>query len=260
MITKEILKQLAPASKDKIITDLEKYFDKWLSKSSINTYLRVCHFLAQCAHESDQFKTLEEYASGAAYEGRRDLGNTQPGDGKRFKGRGIIQLTGRANYAEAGKAMGIDLVGNPELGEDPETSVRTAIWFWENKKLNQFADKDDVTTITKRINGGLNGFDDRKDKLAKAKKVFKDFDFANFGKEKVEVKPDPLNIVMAKIGDKSDYVKDLQQMLINKGSKIIADGDFGPKTEEAVKGFQNWAKIPATGQIDTRTLNELMKP
>lgn len=260
MITKEILKQLAPASKDKIITDLEKYFDKWLSKSSINTYLRVCHFLAQCAHESDQFKTLEEYASGAAYEGRRDLGNTQPGDGKRFKGRGIIQLTGRANYAEAGKALGIDLVGNPELGEDPETSVRTAIWFWENKKLNQFADKDDVTTITKRINGGLNGFDDRKDKLAKAKKVFKDFDFANFEKEKVEVKSDPLNIVMAKIGDKSDYVKDLQQMLINKGSKIVADGDFGPKTEEAVKGFQNWAKIPATGQIDTRTLNELMKP
>lgn len=259
MITKEILKQLAPSSKDKIITDLEKYFDKWLSKSSINTYLRVCHFLAQCAHESDQFKTLEEYASGAAYEGRRDLGNTQPGDGKRFKGRGIIQLTGRANYTEAGKALGIDLIGNPELGEDPETSVRTAIWFWENKKLNQFADKDDVTTITKRINGGLNGFDDRKDKLTKAKKVFKDFDFANFGKEKVEVKPDPLNIVMAKIGDKSDYVKDLQQMLINKGSKIVADGDFGPKTEEAVKGFQNWAKIPATGQIDTRTLNELMK-
>ena len=260
MITKEILKQIAPASKDKIITDLEKYFDKWLSRSSINTYLRVCHFIAQCAHESDQFKTLEEYASGAAYEGRKDLGNTRTGDGKRFKGRGIIQLTGRANYAEASNDLGVDLVNNPELAEDPEISVRTAIWFWEKRKLNQFADKDDVTTITRRINGGLNGFEDRKDKLARAKRVLKDFDFVNFGKEKKEVKSEPLNIVVAKRGDKSDYVKDLQQMLINKGSKIVADGDFGPKTEEAVKGFQNWAKIPATGQIDTRTLNELMKP
>lgn len=259
MITKELLKQLAPLSKDKIITDLEKYFDKWLSKSSINTYLRVCHFLAQCGHESDQFKTLEEYASGSAYEGRKDLGNTKPGDGKRFKGRGIIQLTGRANYTEAGKALGLDLVGNPELAEDPEVSVRTAIWFWENKKLNQFADKDDVTTITKRINGGLNGFDDRKSKLATAKKVLKNFDFSTFGKAKEEVKQDTLNIVVAKKGDNSDYVKDLQQMLINKGFKIVADGNFGPKTEEAVKGFQNWAKLPATGQIDTNTLNELMK-
>lgn len=258
MITKEILKQIAPASKDKIITDLEKYFDKWLSKSSINTYLRVSHFIAQCAHEADQFKTLEEYASGSAYEGRRDLGNTQPGDGKRFKGRGIIQLTGRANYTEASKDLGVDLVNNPELGEDPEISVRTAIWFWEKRKLNQFADKDDVTTITKRINGGLNGFEDRKNKLAKAKAALKNFDFTDFGKE--EVKSDPLNIVMAKIGDKSDYVKDLQQMLINKGSKIVADGDFGPKTEEAVKTFQNWFKLPITGQIDTRTLNEMMKP
>jgi putative chitinase len=257
MITKEILKQIAPASKDKIISDLEKYFDKWLSKSSINTYLRVCHFLAQCAHESDQFKTLEEYASGAAYEGRKDLGNTQTGDGRRFKGRGIIQLTGRANYTEASNDLGVDLVNNPELAEDPEISVRTAIWFWEKRKLNQFADKDDVTTITKRINGGLNGFEDRKDKLARAKKALKDFD--GFDKKEEPVAKDPLNIVVAKKGDKSDYVKDLQQMLINKGSKIVADGDFGPKTEEAVKGFQNWAKIPATGQIDTRTLNELMK-
>jgi putative chitinase len=264
MITKEILKQIAPTANTKVITDLEKYFDKWLSKSSINTQLRVCHFLAQCGHESDHFKTLEEYASGAAYEGRKDLGNTQPGDGKRFKGRGIIQLTGRANYTECSRDLGIDLVNNPEIGEDPEVSVRTAIWFWEKRNINRFADKDDVFGVSKTINGinrktGLpNGYEDRKDKLARAKKALKDFD--GFESKEEPKQDDPLNIVVAKKGDKSDYVKDLQQMLINKGSKIVADGDFGPKTEEAVKGFQNWSKIPATGQIDTRTLNELMKP
>jgi len=265
MITKEILKRIAPASKDKIITDLEKYFDKWLSVSTINTYLRVCHFIAQCAHESDQFKTLEEYASGAAYEGRKDLGNTQPGDGRRFKGRGIIQLTGRANYAECSRDLGIDLVGNPELGEDPEISVRTAIWFWEKRKINRLADNDDIFGVSKTINGinrrtGLpNGYEDRKDKLARAKRALEDFDFDDFGKKPEEIKTDPLNIVVAKRGDKSDYVKDLQQMLINKGIKVVADGDFGPKTEDAVKEFQRWVKLSATGQIDTNTLNELMK-
>lgn len=260
MITKETLKQIAPTAKDKIITDLEKYFDKWLSKSSINTYMRVCHFIAQCAHESDHFKTLEEYASGSAYEGRRDLGNTQPGDGKRFKGRGIIQLTGRDNYAEASKDLGIDLVNNPELAEDPEISVRTAIWFWEKKRINRFADKDDIFGVSKTINGinkktGLpNGYEDRKDKLARAKKALKDFGVTT------PPAPEVLNIVVAKRGDKSDYVKDLQQMLIKKGSKIVADGDFGPKTEEAVKAFQSLVKLSSTGQIDTNTLNELLKP
>lgn len=265
MISERVLKNIAPESDPKIIQDLEKYFDKWLTNSSINTYLRICHFIAQCAHESDGFKTLEEYASGKAYEGREDLGNTQPGDGKRYKGRGIIQLTGRANYAEAGKDLKIDLVNRPDLGTDPEISVRTAIWFWEKKKLNQFADKDDVTTITKRINGGLNGFDDRKKKLARAKEILKTFDkTATPEPAPVPVdqpKPEePLNIVAAKKGDNSDYVKDLQQMLIKKGSKIEADGDFGPKTEKAVKAFQKKMKLTQTGQIDTNTLNELMKP
>ena len=258
MITKDILRQIAPTAKESIISDLEKYFDKYIVQYEVNTYLRVCHFLAQCAHESASFRTLEEYATGSAYEGRRDLGNTKTGDGKRYKGRGIIQLTGRSNYRTYGLKLGLDLEGNPELAEQPETSVRTALEYWKTNKLNAYADKDDIGTITKRINGGFNGLEDRKANLARAKKVLKGIIFTD---KPTPAAPaaEPLNIVVAKKGDNSSYVNDLQKMLVGKGIKLDVDGDFGPQTEEGVKEFQRWSVLPATGQIDTRTLAELMK-
>lgn len=249
MITKEILKQIAPYANDKIITDLEEYFDAYLPEYEVNSYLRVCHFLAQCAHESDSFKTLQEYASGAAYEGRKDLGNTQPGDGKRYKGRGIIQLTGRANYREYGKALGIDLEGNPELAMDPETSVRTALEYWKRKGLNAYADKDDIVTITKRINGGTNGLEDRKNYLARAKKVLKDFDFSSLESDVV---------ILAQRGENSDYVATIQDLLNTKGHSITVDGNFGPATERAVREFQTSEGLPVTGKVDEETMNRLM--
>ena len=253
MITKEVLKQIAPNSNDRIISDLEKYFDKHMAKYEVNTYLRVCHFIAQCAHESASFTTLEEFASGSAYEGRRDLGNTQRGDGVRYKGRGIIQLTGRANYRTFGKSLGYDLEGNPELAEQPEISVLTALEYWKSRGLNAFADRDDITTITRRINGGLNGFEDRKKYLERAKRVLKNVDFSPKNNTN-------LNIVVAKRGDNSNYVRDLQMMLIRKGYiKIAADGDFGPQTEAAVRDFQKSKALEVTGQIDTNTLNKLME-
>lgn len=138
----------------------------------IDTPLRIAHFLAQVGHESAELRYCEEIASGEAYEGRKDLGNTQSGDGRRFKGRGLIQLTGRANYVAYSKARGIDYTtdeGAKLVATDPDAAVDVACWFWSTHKLNQWADKDDVTTITKRINGGLNGFDDRKAKLQRAK-------------------------------------------------------------------------------------------
>ena len=138
----------------------------------IDTPLRVAHFLAQVGHESGELRYCEELASGDAYEGRKDLGNTQPGDGRRFKGRGLIQLTGRSNYTAYSKARGIDYTtdaGAKLVASDPETAVDVACWFWTTHNLNQWADQDDVTTVTKRINGGLNGFDDRKAKLLRAK-------------------------------------------------------------------------------------------
>ena len=135
--------------------------------------LRLIHFLAQLAHESGNFKYMEEIASGAAYEGRKDLGNTQAGDGKRFKGRGPIQLTGRANYRRYGQQLGIDFENNPEIVAIPSVGLLVACKFWSENGLNALADQDDVTMITRRINGGLNGFEDRKNKLSTIKGWFK---------------------------------------------------------------------------------------
>ena len=131
--------------------------------------LRLAHFMAQLAHESGNFRYMEEIASGAAYEGRKDLGNTQPGDGKRYKGRGPIQLTGRANYRNYGRALGIDFENHPEIVALPSIGVMVACRYWTSQKLNALADADDVEAITRRINGGLNGLADRKAHLVKAK-------------------------------------------------------------------------------------------
>jgi len=109
-----------------IIEEVGKSLAETLEKYSIATPLRMAHFVAQSGHESDGFCTTEEYASGAAYEGRRDLGNTEPGDGQRFKGRGLIQLTGRANYVAASGRLQIPLVNNPDLAAVPQTSLLIA--------------------------------------------------------------------------------------------------------------------------------------
>ncbi len=119
--------------------------------------LRLAHFYAQLAHESDGFKTLEEYASGSAYEGRLDLGNTSAGDGKKYKGRGYIQITGRYNYAAAGNAMKQDLMTTPTLLLTPELGFEASLWYWKVHQLDKLADADNITAITKKINGGYNG-------------------------------------------------------------------------------------------------------
>jgi putative chitinase len=152
----------------------------------VTTAPRICAFIAQVAHESGSFVYLKEIASGAAYEGRKDLGNTQPGDGVKFKGRGLIQITGRANYTLAGKALGLDLINHPELLELPVNAVRVSCWYWATKKLNVIADNPDTWTavyrkktynkfeyITLLINGGQNGLEDRKKFYNKAKLVLR---------------------------------------------------------------------------------------
>ena len=118
-------------------------------------------FMAQCAHECAHFNTMEEYASGAAYEGRRDLGNTQPGDGRRYKGRGYIQLTGRANYRTFGRALGLDLEGNPNLALQPAVAAKVALKYWKDRvrpRVSNFCNTRDATYY---INGGSNGLSDR---------------------------------------------------------------------------------------------------
>lgn len=178
--------------------------EKWLEplnetfqKYDISTPARQACFIGQCAHESGNFKTLEEnlhYSASAlmrvwpsrfpsldvaeqyannpekiankVYGGR--MGNVEDGDGWKYHGRGLIQLTGKDNYANCGSGLGVDLLGNPDWLLDPKYAALSAGWFWNKKGLNALADAQDLDTMTKRINGGLIGLDDRKAKIAKA--------------------------------------------------------------------------------------------
>ncbi len=131
-----------------------------MSEFSIDTLLRQACFLAQIAHESGSLKYVVELASGADYEGRRDLGNTHEGDGVRFKGRGLLQITGRTNTQTCLTAL-----GRPETDvaylETPMGASRSAAWYWKWQGLNDIADQGNFGTLTKKINGGYNGLDDR---------------------------------------------------------------------------------------------------
>jgi predicted chitinase len=142
-----------------------------LVEAAITTPRRLAAFLAQLAHESGELRYFEEGATGDAYEGRKDLGNTRPGDGRRYKGRGPIQVTGRANYRDAGAALGVQLEERPELAAAPEVGFRVAAWFWRTRALNELADAGNYDAITRRINGGYNGKAERDAYHARARAV-----------------------------------------------------------------------------------------
>jgi putative chitinase len=170
----EDLRAIAPSARGGLVGPLAEALTKYLPRYEIDTPLRQAHFLAQAAHETAGLTTLEELGGPSyfkRYDGRKDLGNVQAGDGYRFRGRGIFQITGRINYEAYGKRLRKDLVNDPEEAADPETSVRIACEYWKAKGLNGWADRDDVEHITRRINGGTNGLSSRKAYLAKAKRV-----------------------------------------------------------------------------------------
>jgi putative chitinase len=225
-----------------IIDAVGPVLEATLTEYAMNADIRAAHFLAQTCHESAGFRTTEEFASGSAYEGRKDLGNTQPGDGPRYKGRGLIQLTGRANYVEYGEALGLGLVDHPETAADPVISLRIACEFWKRRGLNQVADRNDIETITRRINGGLNGLDDRKAYLAKAK--------AALG---VPAPGASAATPVLRRGDKNASVSLLQTKLNAAGYQVGTDGDFGPGTDAAVKQFQAAKGLTADGIVGPRT-------
>ena len=170
--------------------DLADWMNKTCPSYEIDTPQEYCHFLAQACHETDHFKTLREYASGTKYEGRADLGNTQPGDGPKFRGRGIFQTTGRANYLQLGIKQGRRdvFINAPELLEQPQYAVWSACEFWKMRGLNDAANQIDGCMLKKKfrgsvidvspvefisitINGGYNGMDERKKYYAIAQKV-----------------------------------------------------------------------------------------
>jgi len=170
-MTLDQLRKIAIHAGEKRLELVYPFLIKYLTIYDISTKARISAFLAQVVHESGSFNYFAEIASGAAYEGRINLGNTQKGDGVKYKGRGLIQITGRNNYAQISKATGIDFLNNPMLLETPENSVMSACWWWNNRNLNVLADNYEIIKITHVINGGENGLKDRQEIYALANKI-----------------------------------------------------------------------------------------
>ena len=141
------------------------FLEDAMHEYGINTPARQAAFLAQIGHESGGLHWLTELwgptDAQRRYETRYDLGNVAPGDGHRFRGRGLIQLTGRDNYRRAGEALGVDLIADPELLGEPGLACRSAAWFWKTHGCNELADAGEFEKVTRRINGGLNGYPER---------------------------------------------------------------------------------------------------
>ncbi|RNM22496.1 glycoside hydrolase family 19 protein [Dickeya undicola] len=203
-ISQEKLKKVMTAASTDDLALFQPALQQECNAAEINTPLRFAHFVAQIAHESNELRarvenlnysakglrsvfgryfTTDEMAAqcerkpesiaNIVYANRLGNGATETGDGWKYRGRGLIQLTGRDNYHICGSAIGQDLVTNPDfISQNPSVSVAAAIWFWKKNGLNALADQDDINGITRRINGGLNGLADRKDYLAKAKRAF----------------------------------------------------------------------------------------
>jgi putative chitinase len=245
-----------------------------LPKYDINTQRRIAHFISQCAHESNNFRTLEEnlnYSTEALlrvfprYFGpgkananeyarnpeklanyvymdvnrtpRGALGNTQPGDGWRFRGRGLKQLTGRNNYTAFGKSVGMTAEQAAEYVATEKGAIESACWFWDTNKLNTIADTDDVVLMTKRINGGDIGLSDRLRRYNEAMGILG----GSSGSSEV-----------LKVGSRGDSVREIQRKL-----GIPADGVFGPMTESAVRRFQAAQGLPVDGIVGPATLLRL---
>ena len=165
------LKQMLPNITNNNIHLYLPLLNKFMFKYEINTPQRIAAFIAQIGHESGSFYYTEEIASGEAYEGRKDLGNTSKGDGVKYKGRGLMQITGKSNYRSVSDALRVDFVNYPHLLKTPDYAVESACWFWQSKGLNELADKGDFLGITKIINGGYNGLTEREANYNRAKKA-----------------------------------------------------------------------------------------
>lgn len=197
------LQQILPKAKDETLSHYCPAINRCLHKYKINTPLRIAHFIAQIAHESgclryvsenlnyskealiqvfgkyfpndnlaSQYARNPEKIANRVYANRMSNGNEASGDGWRYRGRGFIQLTGKSNYHAYKKDSGVDVVSTPdEVAQNPTVVVDAAGWYWNKNNLNRYADQDDIRNITRRINGGMNGLDDRQQYLNQAKQV-----------------------------------------------------------------------------------------
>src|SRR5271170_8235252 len=255
-------------SQAKIIAEVGAVLAATLESFDITTRLRIAHFLGQTCEESAGYRTTEEFASGREYEGRRDLGNTQKGDGPRYKGRGLLQLTGRANYADYGKALGVDLVNNPTLAAQPALSLKIACEYWKRHNINADCDRDDAQSVTRQVNGGLNGLSDRIAFTQKAKTAVARLQAvqlsgaasggaaapgaASGGASTAGAATGQTRPVLAR-GSQGDAVVQLQNLLRDQNFAVAVDGDFGPGTEVAATRFQSENGLTADGIVGPQT-------
>jgi len=181
MLTIDQLKIVSPhmAHNPNTCEDLFPHLLDAMEKACVNTDLRVAMFVAQTLHETGEYRYFQEIwgptPQQLKYEPPSELatrlGNTEPGDGKLFKGHGAIQLTGRANHKHCGDVLGVDFIKNPELAASKEWAFRVAGWFWDLHELNTFCDTENLLEVTKRINGGTNGLESRQTYYERAKQA-----------------------------------------------------------------------------------------
>ena len=284
MLTSVQFKDLFPNCKDPDgwVDAMNEVFPKY----DISTPGRIASFIAQCGHESGGWRTFSENLNYSAkaldaifgkyfvragrdaqeyhrqpekianvvYANRMDNGDTDSGDGWRYRGRGPIQLTGKANYTAFANDMDVDVIDNPDLvSEDKEIALMSAIWFWNKNKLNQYADSGDIKTMTKRINGGYIGLEDRIHHYKEAMEMLGE----DAGEHDSDVgdddHADAENYGTLRKGMRGDGVKAMQEAL-----GIGADGVFGPGTERKLKEWQAAHGLVADGIAGPETLGELL--
>jgi putative chitinase len=290
-LTPETFKKFAPSAKAEFVSVIGTSGNEVLSRFGINANSRrFCHFMAQVAHESAGFKAVEEnlnysaanmtrvfgipaaeaqrlvghkeafaervYGLGNPKKARM-LGNTQPGDGYRYRGRGFIQLTGRSNYRDIGNRIEFDLENNPDLAAEPLNALKCAAAFWDRSKLNDLADQNNIEVITKRINGGHNGLDDRKNKFTTAQRIW-GTDAApggmgrSLGPSMMGGRP------VLQYGDLRPEVLEAKRLLANAGyAGFVMDEDFGRPMHMAVVQFKMDRGLPGDGIVDQDAWNAL---
>ena len=253
------------ARQSEIITATAAILPALMERYVINTASRINEFLPQLAHECDGFCTTREYADGSAYEGRTDLGNVRPGDGKRFPGRGEIQLTGRRNarlftiWMRKIDPTCPDFEANPELLEQFPWAIWSAIYFWTTNNLNTLADRGDTIGITKRINGGRNGLDDRQRRKAISEKRLATLALTTPVAADIVATRQKFPVLFRNVADRDDQVECLQRLLAQAGYYHMSiDGDFGAGAEGALRMFQSKLKLTVDGLAGEQTFNALL--
>lgn len=284
MLTVEQFKKLYPGNKDPEgwVNAMNEVFPQY----GITNAKRIAAFIAQCGHESigwtafsenlnysakslnavfpkyfknagrnaDEYARQPEKIANIVYANRMDNGDSASGDGWRYRGRGPIQLTGKVNYKSFGKAMGVDVVSNPDLvSTDKKIALMSAIWFWNSRNLNDLADNGDIKTMTKKINGGYIGLEDRIKHYNEAIKCLGEDAVVEYEEVEVEEIEEITIEGILRRGSRGEGVQLIQEAL-----GLDADGIFGKGTEAAVKEWQESNGLVADGIVGPLTLEKLL--